>query len=398
MSVLYCAIPHFAAALMRRDGPDTTPGPLVLLSPEGRVLDSSGGAMAGAIHLGMTARAVQVRCPEARLVEADLDLCRAEQETLFEVLERCSAGVEPHGWGAAYVDLADLAREPGTAVSLLREIGQSVRGALGIALQPALGWDKNKFTAQAAARLTQPGRLLTVGQTQEQPFLNPLPVALLPLDGDTQQRLRFLGLCTLGQYAALPPAAVGQQFGRAGKVAHRCARGEDDRPVIPRGQARRLGAAIEFEMPLAAREGLVAALKQMVVPLLAELRGDLLACGQARLAVHFDRGLRQEKERAFFVPVAHEERMVQAMGELLDGMRWQAGATGLEVSLEQIQDAATQQMALFPQEEERKGKLQEVERYLAARFGASRLRRAVLTQPGAPLPEWRITWQSQACP
>ncbi len=57
--------------------------------------------------------------------------------------------------------------------------------------------------------------------------------------------------------------------------------------------------------------------------------------------------------------------------------------------LEQIQDAAVQQTTLFPQEEERKGKLQEVERYLAARFGASRLRRAVLTQPGAPLPEWR---------
>jgi len=35
-----------------------------------------------------------------------------------------------------------------------------------------------------------------------------------------------------------------------------------------------------------------------------------------------------------------------------------------------------------------------VERYLASRFGASRLRRAVLTQPGAPLPEWRFTWQS----
>jgi len=104
--------------------------------------------------------------------------------------------------------------------------------------------------------------------------------------------------------------------------------------------------------------------------------------------------MRQEKERAFFVPVAHESRMVQALGELLDGIRWQAGATGLEVSLEQIQDAAIQQMALFPQEEERKGKLQEVERYLAARFGASRLRRAVLTQPGAPLPEWRIAWQS----
>lgn len=394
MSVLYCTIPHFAAALAQRDRPGVEAGPLVLLGPDGRVLDASSEARACAIQPGMTAQAARVLCPEACLVEADLEHCRAEQEALFQVLERYSAGVEPHGWGAAYADLADLAREPGAATGLLKEIGHRVRGELGVALQPALGWDKNKFTAQAAARRTQPGRLLTVGQAQERPFLNPLPVTLLPLEAAPLQRLRFLGLITLGHYAALPPAAVGQQFGRAGRVALLCARGEDNRPVIPRGQARRLQAAIELDAPLAEREGLAAALGQLVTPLLAELRGELQACGQVRLAVDFERGARQEKERAFFVPVSHEERMVRALGEMLDGMCWQAGATGLEVSLEQIQDAATQQMTLFPQEEERKGKLQEVERYLATRFGANRLRRAVLTQPGALLPEWRITWQS----
>jgi nucleotidyltransferase/DNA polymerase involved in DNA repair len=349
--------------------------------------------MACAILPGMTARAAEVRCPQACLLEADLDRCRAELETMFQVLERCSAGVEPHGLGAAYADLTDLARGPATAATLLREIGQSVRGELGQALQPALGWDKSKFTAQAAARRTQPGRLLTIGEAQERPFLNPLSVALLPLAEDSLQRLRFLGLLTLGQYAALPRAAVGQQFGAAGKLAHRCARGEDDRPVIPRGQARCLPAEIEFEAPLVERARLVAALKHLVAPLLAGLRANLQACGQVRLAVHYDGGTRQEKERTFFVPVAHEDRMVQVLEQLLDGMCWQAGATGLALSLGQIQDAAIEQMSLFPQEEERKGKLREVERYLAARFGASRLRRAVLTQPGAPLPEWRITWQ-----
>jgi hypothetical protein len=34
-----------------------------------------------------------------------------------------------------------------------------------------------------------------------------------------------------------------------------------------------------------------------------------------------------------------------------------------------------------------------VQRYLAARFGANRLRRAVMIQPGAPLPEWRTGWR-----
>ena len=57
----------------------------------------------------MTAHEATVRCPEARLLDADIACCRAESESLLEVLERASSQVEPHGWGAAYVELPALA-------------------------------------------------------------------------------------------------------------------------------------------------------------------------------------------------------------------------------------------------------------------------------------------------
>jgi hypothetical protein len=339
---------------------------------------------------------------------------------------------------------------------------------LGQALQPALGWDSSKFTAQAAARRTKPGHLRAVAVRQEQGFLQPLPVTLLPLAEDALQRLCFLGLRTLGQYAALSPAAVWQQFGRAGRVAHRCARGKDDRPIVPRGQALFLKAGIEFETPLVERERLVAALGHVVSPLLAGLRGNLQACGQVRLVVHFDGGGAQERERRFLLPVANEGRIVRALERLLDQLgrsgefgrcrpqttkvvttgggsrdfsRCQPGTTkvvttgggtkvvttggssdfsrcqlqttevvttnvlgvaGLSVVLGDIQDVVPEQLRLFPmdneaQEREGEKKLQEVQRYLAQRFGVSEgahLRRAILAQPGAPLPEWRVAWQS----
>ena len=188
-----------------------------------------------------------------------------------------------------------------------------------------------------------------------------------------------------------------QQFGRAGKVAHRCARGEDDRPVIPRWQAPQLAAEVEFETPLVEQSRLVAALRHLVSPLLAELRGNLQACGQVRLTVHFEDGSTQERARAFLFPVADEERVVRAMDQLLAGMSWQAAATALAVSLAEIQDAVAEQLTLLPLENEPATKLREVERYLATRFGTSfsagRLRQAAMTQPGAPLPEWRVSWR-----
>ncbi len=392
-SVLYCTIPHFAAALVRRDDPGLEGWPLVLVGPEGRVFDVSAEAATRGVAVGMTAWVAEVRCPEARLLEADIARCRAELESLFQVLERASPAVEPHGWGAAYVDLGDQAHTQAEAAELLRAIGREVRRELGEHLQPALGWAARKFTAQTAARRTPPGRLLAVADMYERTFLSPLPTALLPLDEEALRRLSFLGLRTLGQFAALPAGAVWQQFGRPGRLAHRCARGEDNRPVIPRGQRPQRTAEIELEAALVDRERLAAASRRLVAPLLAELRATLQACGQVRLTVRFDDGSVRERSRAFLLPTANEDRVVQAIEQLLASMDGLAPVAALAVTLEQIQEAVAEQRALFPLSDEQRERLREVERYLVARLGANRLRRAMLTQPGAPLPEWRIGWQ-----
>jgi DNA polymerase-4 len=396
MSIVYCAIPHFVAALARRDHPELQACPLVLVGPEGRVLAASAEAAARGVFAGVTVHTARVRCPDARLVEADVAHCRREFETLLELLEHTSPRVEPHGWNAAYVDLGDRSPDRASAVPLCQEIGRSVRRELGETLQPALGWDSAKFTAQAAARRTRPGHLLAVPPAREREFLTPLPVSLLPLEEDVLRRLGFLGLRTLGQYAALPPAAVWQQFGRAGKRAQCYARGEDDRPVVPRWQAHTLTASYDLEDLLVERVRLLAHAQRLVGPLLAELRANLQACGQVRLAVHFDDGSIQERTRSFLFPTAEEPSVARAMEGLIDQIHWPAAATALAVDLGQIQDAVLEQLTLFPAENERERKLREVQRYLTARFGdrpgAPRLRRAILAQPDAPIPEWRAGW------
>jgi nucleotidyltransferase/DNA polymerase involved in DNA repair len=392
MSILYCTISHFAVALAQRDRPDLDDRPLVLVDPEGRVFDASPEAAACGVVMGLTARTAQIRCPQARLAEADVAYYRRELEALFEVLERTGPRVEPHGWGAAYVDLGDLARNRTEAAALCSETGRAIRRALGEPLQPALGWNSNKFTAQAAARCTRPGHLLAVSAARERAFLDPLPVTLLPLNRDAQRRLGFLGLRVLKQYAVLPPAAVWQQFGRAGKLAQRFARGQDDRAVVSRHQAPRLSTEVEFEVPLVERERLLAALQRLVSPLLGDLREDMRACGQLGLAVQYDNGHTEERTRTFVLPTADEPTIVRALEQLVTKMSWPAPATALRVTLEQIQEVVIEQLALFPGKDEREHKLCEVQRYLATRFGENCLRRAALVHPGAPLPEWRVGW------
>jgi len=396
MSILYCVIPHFATTLARRDEPDLLNRPLVLVDPERRVFAASPEAAAQGVVVGQPVRAVEVRCPEARLLEADIARYRSEFETLLELLEMSSPCVEPHGWGAAYVDLGDLARHQEDGVSISQDIGRAIRRELGEALQPALGWDSTKFTAQAATRYTHPGRIRAVASTQERTFLRPLSITLLPLDQEALQRLGFLGLRTLGQYAALPTGAVLQQFGRPGKLAQRCARGEDGRPVVPRAQERRLIASHELGDPLVNESALQTLLQRLLSPLLRELQDNLQACGQLRLMVHFEDGEIQERERTFLFPTAEKVRILPALRQSLSGVDWRAGVTALEMRLERIQDAVTEQLSLFVAETEQERKLRELQQYIAARFGANRLRRAVLSQPAALLPEWRVGWLEES--
>lgn len=392
MSILYCSIPHFAAALIQRDDPSLQRQPLVLIGPDGRVFAASAEAAACAIVPGLTPRDAEARCPQARLVEADVTRCRAEFEALLQLLEHTNPLVEPHGWGAAYVDLGDLARDSVDGIAICSQMGQAIRRELGETLEPALGWDSTKFTAQAAAKRTRPGHLLAVAAARERAFLRPLSVALLPLGDYSLRRLGFLGLRTLGQYAALPPAAVLQQFGQAGRLAQKCARGEDKRPVIPRAQERRLVAHLDCEHLLTEREQLLTILRRLVAPLLQELHRNLQACGQMRLTVHFADNSAQERERMLLFPTADQERTLLVLGQLVDGMQWCMGATALQVALERIQDSPAEQLTLFPAQTEKERKLLEVQSYLQARFGANRLRRAILAHPAAPLPEWRANW------
>ena len=114
--------------------------------------------------------------------------------------------------------------------------------------------------------------------------------------------------------------------------------------------------------------------------------------------MRFADGSAQERQRVFLFPTSEETRITLALGQLLDTLRWQAGAEGLAVALERIQDAVAEQLTLFPAETERERKLREVQEYLAARFGAHKLRRAVLAQPGALLPEWRVGWLEEEAP
>jgi hypothetical protein len=154
---------------------------------------------------------------------------------------------------------------------------------------------------------------------------------------------------------------------------------------------------VDYELDEACndRQRLLAVLGQMVTPPLSELRETLRACRQVRLTVHMDDGRAEEQTRFFYVPTAQDTLVERALQDLLDRIRWQAGATSLSISLGEIQEAEIEQLALFETEETRLRSWRAAQHYLASRFGAGRLWRSALIRPGAPLAEWRVDWERE---
>ena len=214
----------------------------------------------------MRAQQARAACPDLLLRTLDLAVAEAEQSALLAELAEWQLPVEPQSWGSAYVDMHAVAKSAPSVQPLITEVGQRLRKRLGVDLQPALGWDSGKFTARAAACVAPPGRMRLVDKADEARFLNPLPIMLLPLPRPHLQQLHWLGIRTLGEFAALPAAGVAQRFGAGGRQAQRWAQGRDDRPV--RGAVKQAPApvAVTLDPPTATLQPLVEAVMGSLRP------------------------------------------------------------------------------------------------------------------------------------
>ncbi len=351
MSVLCCSIPDFLFALARRDEQGAEQDrPVVLIGADGAVWAASPLARAGGVLPGMTARQARARCPDAALRDLNLKTSQAAQDELLYALARSGLAVEAQDWGAAYVDLREAAAAESPDVSpLCAELGRQVRQSLGDALQPALGWDTGKFTARAAAAQCSPGRMRLVGRDGEARFLDPLPIALLPLPALALQQLDWLGIRTLGRFARLPAAAVQQRFGPAGKLAQQWAQGRDDRPVRATVGVQPEPIQVDLDAPTASQDIALDAAMRALKPQLKTMQARLEGCRRVRAELRFIDGGARALDRAFVEPVSAPASIRAALGQELARIAWPAELVGLQIALADAGELTPQQLALFPE-------------------------------------------------
>ena len=250
MSIIVCALfPRFELTIAAGDRAELLQTPAALAPepggaqgparPKGVVGEVSLAAEAFGVHPGMRLGEALARCPRLMLVPPDPAGVADFWERLLVRLESIGAAVEPERPGLVCFDAAGLLRLHDGVEGVLRA------ARLGLRVPARFGVAPSRFAAVAAAtraRVRRPEIVLggasglamrkagAGSRAYARAYLAPLPVTLLRARAtlaDLPEALERLGVRTLGELAALPPAALADRFGTAGLLAHELACGGD---------------------------------------------------------------------------------------------------------------------------------------------------------------------------
>ncbi|WP_402466056.1 Y-family DNA polymerase [Isoptericola aurantiacus] len=283
------------------------------------VVATSAVARTAGVRRGMRRRQAQEACPELVLLDVDDERDARTFEPVATAAETVVAGLEIARPGLLLLPAGGAARYHGSERALAEALVSAVAAA-GHECQVGLG--DGLLAAVLAARddaVVPPGGSAPalagrpVGELVHA-VCDPGVVAAVR---DAVGLWRRLGLHTLGDLAALPPASVAARFGDLGTWAHRLARGEDDRPPARRRTEADLAVATELDPPALRVDVAAFAARRLAEELHALLAARGLACGRLRITARTEQG---ELERLWRTDTATGGL---SAARITDRVRWQ---------------------------------------------------------------------------
>jgi len=355
------------------------------------VYDASPEAAACGVEPGMPLRRAYALCPEARFLPSDEKGYRELFEQVIAILDGFSPVVEVEGMGCAYLDIAGVDSE--------HDLAHEIRGSIFLPtrLNACLGISSNKFLSRTAAFVTNAQAPLIAPQGEEREFIAPFSITLLPCSAETKRRLHLLGIRTIGQLSRFSREALQVQFGRDGAIAYGLARGIDDIPLIPRKKPDLINDAAEFDPPLVASHQLAQASEVMLDRLLALTKGKV--CHQIKLQLGFPSGSFREGKLPLKEATPCKSVIMSRMMAWLGELSLPEPVSRMDLSLElgreqELVDSSPPKPINHQLSTIRWGggreEVSRVANLLQARFGYQPLKRVVITDPDALLPERRF--------
>ena len=265
--ILHVDMDAFYASVEQRDHPQLRGQPVVVAWRGKRsvVCAASYEARRFGIHSAMPAVRAERLCPQAVFVPPDFVRYRAVSQAVREIFKRHTDLIEPLSLDEAYLDVTQNKTGLPTATKVAKAIRQQIRDELH--LTASAGAAPNKFLAKIASDWRKPDGLFVIQPEEVSSFLAPLPVVRIPGVGKvTAERLKQIGVQTVGHLLSLELSLLEEHFGRYGQRLYELARGIDHNPVVADRLTKSISAedTLERDIPLSETDELIQRLAEKV--------------------------------------------------------------------------------------------------------------------------------------
>jgi DNA polymerase IV (DinB-like DNA polymerase) len=250
--ILHVDMDHFFTAIEERMHPEYRGKPVIVgADPKegkgrGVVSTCNYEARKYGVRSGMPISRAWKLCPNAIYLPVNYELYTKVSERIMAILRKYADKFESWGIDEAFLDVTTRVKDYAEAEALARQIKKEILEKEGLTCSIGIG--PNKLVAKIASDHQKPDGLTVVTEEEAEKFLAPLPVRkLLWVGRKTEQKLRAMGIKTIGDLARHDPTVLAETFGVIGTQLYLMAHGIDKSEVEEQRQIKSISRDITFE-------------------------------------------------------------------------------------------------------------------------------------------------------
>jgi len=356
-AILLVDMDAFFASVEQAHHPHLRGQPVIVCgdpSRRGVVTAASYEARPSGVHAGMRLQDARRLCPNAHYVEGDPEKYVALSLQLLNLYLTKTPDVEPFSVDEAFLSIGRSTDTLAVGEMVARELQDEI--ARRFQLGASIGVGPNKLIAKMAAGLHKPKGLIVLDVEGFQRELWPRDVQQLwGVGPKLAERMRSLGISTVGDLAHAPEGPLEAAFGIIGPQLREAANGWDDTPLVPyhRGiDAKSMGHEVTLPEDCddpAQLEGILLRLSDQVG---RRLRGEGYQGRTVSLKLRDHRFTTRIRQRALTEPTADHRRIFLVARDLWREL-WAGGPVRLiGVTLAGLsRTIPSEQVELFPRDE-----------------------------------------------
>jgi DNA polymerase-4 len=375
--------PHFAVQVEARDN-GAMLGKTIIIGgfpyELKSVYDASEEAIKHGIKRGMPLRQAYALCPQGQFLPLAEEKYNNAFTHVLALLADQSPVIEATTPAYAFMDVSyehDEAR-------FIQEIKETIKNKTHF--QASMAIASNKFLAQMASQVAEPGQALIVLEGEEREFLRDLPVDSLPISFESLRRLKLFGIYKMGELAELSCEAVSLQFGGEGQRLWELANGIDSSRLMPWGKLEMLKEGFCFEPPAENLSFLLAKADELLGKLSWQLKQHWQYCRRLTMSLSFTNGHLVQREFHFKEATSCKETMLRHLRHCLEKARFTAQVNEMRLTLTEFCAEEGKQDSFLDKPPIREEKLASSIKGLQQRYGEGAVAKT-LCKLTAALPE-----------